>query len=113
MPSKDEQNWAIGMHLSLLSGYLIPGAGFVVPVILWFIKRDSSDYLDREGRKAINFMLSLLIFGLISWALCLILIGFVMLWVLGIFGVVTVILAAVKTANGEDFRYPLSLKFLK
>jgi uncharacterized Tic20 family protein len=113
MATKQEQNWAIGMHLSLLAGYLIPGAGFVLPPVLWLLKRRESGYLDREGRKALNFLLTLLVLGAVCAVLKLVLIGFFLFWLLGLFGLVMVILAALKTANGEDFHYPLTFTFLR
>jgi len=112
MPTKDEQNWGMGIHLSVLGGYLLPCLGFCLPLILWILKRKDSEYLDREGRKALNFVITLLIANAISWVLCLVLVGFFLLWALGIYAVIVVIFATVKTANGEDFKYPFCFHFL-
>jgi uncharacterized protein len=112
-PTKDEQNWGIGIHVSILMGYLLPCLGFVLPLILWLTKRGDSDYLNREGRKALNFIMTLLIASSVAWVLCLVLVGFFLLWVIHIFAVILVVLAAVKTADGEDFKCPLSFHFLK
>ena len=40
-------------------------------------------------------------------------IGIALLWVLAVFNVVCLIVAAVKANNGEPWRYPLCIRFLK
>ena len=49
----------------------------------------------------------------LSAALCLLLIGFFLLWVLGILAVVFPIIAALKARDGELWDYPFCFKFFK
>ena len=52
--------------------------------------------------------------ALISAVLCLILIGFVLLFVVYFGALVLTIIAAVKVSNGDyEYRYPMTLRLLK
>jgi uncharacterized protein len=42
-----------------------------------------------------------------------VLIGFVLLIALGILYVVAVIIGAVRASSGEEYRYPLTIRFVK
>ncbi len=54
-----------------------------------------------------------MIYAVVSAVLTLILIGIVLLIAVGILNIVCIILAAVKAQNGEHYRYPLSIRFIK
>ena len=70
MDTTHHQNIATFMHLSTFSKYFIPLGNFILPAILWVTNRDKSDFIDHNGKSAINFQLSILIYtillGLIS-----------------------------------------------
>ena len=112
MPPSEEKNWAMFCHLAALSGFLIPLGNILGPLIVWLIKKDASPLVDAEGKKSLNFQISILIYMVISAILIFVLIGFVLMIAVGIFALVMIILAAIKTSNGEDFQYPLSIKFI-
>lgn len=99
------------MHLSQFGGYLLPGLGFVLPIVLWLVNADKSEEVSRHGKNIANFMISMLIYFIISGILCLLLVGFVMLAVLAVLQIVFIIIATVKANNGEYWKYPLSIPF--
>lgn len=98
--------------LSHLSAIFPLGFGFVGPLIIWLVKKDDQDMVSEHAKEALNFQLTLLILNIISFILMIVLIGFVMLWILGILNFILVIVATWKAFNGELFRYPFSIKFL-
>jgi uncharacterized Tic20 family protein len=53
------------LQLSAYAQYLFPFGGFIFPIILWSIKKDESEFIDVNGRKSINFQLSLLVYTII------------------------------------------------
>lgn len=107
------RTWCVACHLSALAGFVIPGAGHILgPLIIWLIKRGDSAEIDAHGKEALNFQLSMLIYSLAAGVLCLVLIGFGLLAVLHILNVVFVIIAAVKTSEGQMYRYPLTLRLI-
>lgn len=112
---RDERLWGMFCHLSALSGYnILPGIGFVIgPLILWIIKKQEYSFVDEQGKEALNFQLSMMIYMLASAVLIIVLVGFLLLIALGIFQLVMIIVASIKANNGEHFKYPLSIRFIK
>lgn len=111
---KQTDTWGMLCHLTALSAYVgIPFGHIVGPLVIWLIKKDELPFVDDQGKESLNFEISMSIYALIAGLLCLILIGFVLLFALIIAHVVFVILATVKASNGERYRYPLTIKFIK
>ena len=112
-PDKDACNWAMICHLSALSGYFVPFGHILGPLIVWAIKKDEFAFVDEQGKESINFQLSMTIAYLISIVLCLVVIGFLLLGILAVYALVMMIIAAIKTNDGVDFRYPHVIRFIK
>ena len=64
--SSDVNMWGMFIHLSQFCGYIIPLAGMVVPIVLWQIKKDDADILDRQGRIVVNWILTEVILGIVN-----------------------------------------------
>jgi len=112
--SREEQNWAMGCHLAALAGLVLPFGSLLGPLVVWLLKRADMPMVDRHGKEALNFQITVLIAAIVSAILCFILIGFVLLAILGVAWLVLSIVAAVKVSNGDyEYRYPLTLRFLK
>jgi uncharacterized Tic20 family protein len=106
--------WTVLCHASALLGLLIPGVANVLPpLIVWLVKRADSAEVDAHGKESLNFQLSMLIYALIAGVLTLVLIGFVLLPILYIVNAVLVILASLRASEGQLYRYPLTIRFLK
>jgi uncharacterized Tic20 family protein len=113
-PDKTVRNWAMGCHMIALVGLLGNGIGFVVgPMILWLIKREDHPFIDEQGKEAVNFQITMCIALLISALLIFVVIGFFLLPIVGIVDVVLTIIAGLKAANGEHYRYPFAIRFIK
>lgn len=105
-----ENSYLMLMHLSQFAGVLIPLAGFIVPVLMWIVNKDENARVDRHGKNIVNFMISFVIYAAvlsITW------IGIPLAIVVGIVYVVLVILATVKANNGEYWKYPFTIQFIK
>jgi uncharacterized Tic20 family protein len=112
--SKDVNNWAMLCHLSALVGLLGNGIGFLLgPLIVWLLKRDMHPFVDEQGKEAVNFQITMFIAFFVAAVLIFILIGIPLLIALGILDVVLPIVAAIKTSNGEHYRYPFALRLIK
>ena len=106
-PSSEEKAWAMGCHLIALAAH------FIGPLIFWLVKRESSAFIDDQGKEAVNFQISIVIYLLASYFLCFVFIGFLLVPAVSIFDLVFVIVASVKSYNGEKFRYPMCIRFIK
>lgn len=100
------------MHLSALLGYVMPFANLLVPLVIWLLKKDESPALDRVGREVLNFNISILIYAIVSAILMVVLIGFVLLAALWVFGLVVTIIASVRANEGSFYHYPVTIRFL-
>jgi uncharacterized protein len=112
--NKDAKMWATIVHLAALAGYVIPAAGWVVgPLVVWLIKKDEFPFVNEHGKEALNFQISMFIYAAISFILCFIVIGFILLPVILVTDLICMILAAIKANNGQYFRYPLTIRLIK
>ncbi len=107
MRPDEEKMWAIGAHLGALV------LGFVAPLVVWLVFKDRSAFLNRHGKEALNFQISLMIYLAVSFVLWLIIIGIVITFGLLIAAVIFMVLATIKAANFEDYRYPATIRFIK
>ncbi len=109
----DVNTWGLFIHLSQFFTYIIPLAGLIVPLVLWQVKKDQSAIIDRHGKIVMNWILTEFVLLLLIIPLCFILIGFPLLFILGVLGIVFPIIGAIKAGNGEVWPYPCSIRFLK
>jgi len=114
-PSRNERQWAMGCHLIALCGIVVPvpAANLLGPLILWLVKREDGAFIDDQGKEALNFQISLFIYALACLVLAVIGIGIFLLLPLALFGLVCVIIAAIKASEGVAFRYPACIRFIK
>ena len=106
MRPDDEKLWAVGAHL----GPLV--LGFIAPLIVWLVFRERSAFLDRTGKEALNMQLSYLIYFVVAGFSLILLIGLILLPVVGVAWLVLMIIATIKVANLEDYRYPAIFRFV-
>ncbi|MFO7764569.1 MAG: DUF4870 domain-containing protein [Wenzhouxiangellaceae bacterium] len=109
--AKELRLWATLLHLSLLAGLIIPFGGLVVPVVIYLVKKDDVPGLQPHWHVVVNWLLSALIYAVISIILMLVLIGFVLIWALGLLALIFPIIGAIKANDGEVWPYPLSIRF--
>ena len=105
------RQWATFLHLSLLAGLVVPGAGFVLPIILWQIKKDELPGIDAHGKVVVNWLISALIYGVICGMLFFLLIGIPLLCVLALLSLIFPIIGALRANEGVVWKYPLSIRF--
>lgn len=104
--SKDARNMAMLCHLLGI-------VGFFAPLVIWLNEKDKHRFVNEHGRAAMNYQISIIIYYLASWILCLVLIGFFMIIALVIMHVIFVIIGAVKAGKGKPWRYPIAIQFIK
>lgn len=108
------RTWAVACHASALLGFFVPAGGHILaPLIVWLLKRGESAEVDEHGKESLNFQLSMLIYSVVAAVLMLMLIGFVLLPLLHVANLVLVIIASLRASEGQMYRYPLTIRFLK
>jgi uncharacterized Tic20 family protein len=111
---KSERTWAIFCHLSSLVAFVgVPFGNILGPLVIWLIKKNDMSLVDEEGKAALNFQLSMTIYTLVVLVLCFVAVGLLLIVPIILANVLLVIIASVKTSNGEKFHYPCAIQFIK
>jgi uncharacterized protein len=105
--------WAMFLHLSLLGGFVVPLGGLIAPIIIWQIKKDELPGIEEHWKIVANWLISYVIYFAVCLILCFVFVGFFLLPILGILGIVFPILGGIKANNGEVWKYPMSISFIK
>ena len=106
-PTQDDKTMAILAHI------LTFVVGFIAPLVVYLSKKDQPSFALEHAKESLNFQLSLIIYFTVSLILMIILIGIAMMVILGILTFILVIVATIKAANGEMYRYPLTIRFIR
>lgn len=115
--SSEEKQMGMVAHLSALAGFVIPipFANILGPLIIAFIykDKDKSEFVKYSALEALNFQITIFIAAIISGVLCFVFIGFILLPIVIIVGIVLPIIGGLKAYNGEDYLYPKNIRFIK
>jgi uncharacterized Tic20 family protein len=120
------------IHLSQLLALAVPLLGFIVPIVLWAIKKDDDPSRDRHGRIVINWIISVFIYTVLivtlvlGVAFCVVLstesvalmttIVVPGIMVSSFFTVILIvfpIIGGIKANDGIEWKYPMSIQFFK
>jgi len=111
---REVRKWAMICHIIALVGLLGNGIGFLVgPLVVWLVKREDHPFIDQQGKEAINFQITAFIALFASALLTLLVVGFGLLLIVGLAMTIFPIVAAIKANRGEDYRYPISIRFVR
>ncbi|MDB5357485.1 MAG: hypothetical protein JWN24_3938 [Phycisphaerales bacterium] len=107
-PTKDDQNMA------LLCYILAIFTGWIGPLIIWLMKKETSPFVNDQGKEVLNWEITL-VFAWIagvatSWIFGL---GILIIIVAGICNLIFNILGAMKVSKGIPYRYPFALRLIK
>ena len=111
--SEPERNWAMLSHLSAFAGFFFPFGGIIGPLICWLSRKDESEWVNINGRNALNFQLSMLLYMVLVLPLIFIIIGIPIIAFLATMKVICIIIGSVKASRGEYFKYPLVIPFIQ
>lgn len=111
--TKDERTWAMLCHFAAYSMF-ITGIGYILgPLIVWLIKKDESEFINRHGKEALNFQISMTIYMFCCIPLIIVLIGIPLLIILGIANIVLILIAGIRANDGLEYQYPFTIRFIK
>lgn len=116
----DERGLAVVAHIATLVALYVSAGwlGFVVPLVLWFIAKDSKPFVRQAAAGAFNFNIMLLIVNVVATLIAVFTLGVglivsVPLWIAaGIAALVCHILGTIRATKGEAYRYPLQIPIL-
>jgi uncharacterized Tic20 family protein len=111
--SSEERTWAMGAHLSALIGHIIPFGHILAPLAILIWKKEQMAFVGDQAREALNFQISMTIYGAIAFLLLFVAIGFVLLPLIWVLDIIFTIIAGVKANDGVLYRYPMTLRLVK
>lgn len=107
--SSDAQTWGVIVHAAAFTGFIIPFGNILGPLLVWAIKKDESQFIDENGKQAVNFQITwtlLLIAAALSIA---IVIGIVLFPLLLIAWFILVLIAIFRASGNNVYDYPLTI----
>jgi len=116
--SSDTTTWAMAAHLTAFAAFFV-GLPCIGPLIVYLAKKENP-FVRRHAAEALNFNLSIMLYTLVlavvTFILLFVLVGalLVPLFLLLLAGwIVFVIVASVAASRGEEYRYPLTIRFVR
>lgn len=67
--SKHHKNLSSAIHISTFSKYFFPFGNFIVPLIFWVSNKDQSEFVDKNGKQALNFQITILLYSILIGAI--------------------------------------------
>lgn len=106
MNPADEKLWATLIHIG---GILF---GFLPALIGYLVLKDRGPFIRQHTATALNFQITLLIAYIVGGILTVLVIGLIVLLAAWVLSIVFGIIAAVAANRGEQYTYPLTIKFV-
>jgi len=103
---EDEKLWATLIHVG---GIFF---GFVPALVGYLVLKDRGPFIRGHSTTALNFQLTMLIGYVAGYVTAFVFIGFLVLLAVGVLVLVYGIIAAVAANRGEEYYYPVAIKFL-
>ena len=143
MKQNKQNTNAFLIHISAFAGFVFPFGQIITPLIAWQTLKNRSPFLDEQGKEAINFNLSYTLYAFIlsialiplffrsfftnfnsfnNFQLNLDLSTNNLFSIMGLgsisvilylVGISLIIIAALKAKEGESYKYPFTIKFIK
>jgi uncharacterized protein len=112
LSADQERLWAMLAHLlSFVAAYI--ALGFLAPLIVLLVFGPRSAFVRANAVESLNFNLSWLLYAVVGAILIFLVIGIFILIALGIAYVVLIIIASIRANNGQLYRYPLTIRFVR
>jgi uncharacterized Tic20 family protein len=103
----DERLWATLIHVG---GIFF---GFIPALVGYLVLKDRGAFIRAHTLTALNFQLTMLIGYIVGYILLFVLIGALVLLAVAVVVIIFGIIAAIAANKGENYSYPLTIKFIK
>ncbi len=113
-PKSNDYTMGMLCHLLSFVGLIgVPFGNVIGPLVLWLVKKDEDAFVDETGKEVLNFQISMTIYVAVCFALTLVVVGLFLLPVVIVLNVVYTIIAAIKANEGQCYKYPFTIRFIK
>lgn len=133
-----EQNvrtWSMLCHISALAGLFFTLGNIIGPLLVWQIKKNELPEIEPYGKEALNFQITILIINIFAGIVFAGILGYgfgfghmwrspfyffgggfgigVIISIINFVAWVLAVIAGVRANNGEFYRYPFAIRFIK
>ena len=103
----DEKLWATLIHVGGIFFFFLPS------LIGYLVLKDRGPFIREHTRVALNFQITMAIAYVVGYITIIIVIGGLILIAVGVVVIVFSIIAAIAANNGQLYKYPLTIEFIK
>jgi len=105
--TQDERTMAMLCHL----GGVV--SSFVIPLLIWLIKKGQSKFVDNQGKEALNFQITLFFCYFIGGIIACFGLGLIVILAVWVDCLVFSIIGGLAAQRGEVYRYPMTIRLIK
>jgi uncharacterized Tic20 family protein len=99
--------------LAILSHVLTIVVWIFAPLIIYLLKKEESSFVREHAKESLNFQLTVIVAYIAAGLLVILLVGVFLLVVIAFMQVVLVIIATVRAADNQLYRYPFTIRFIR
>jgi uncharacterized Tic20 family protein len=104
-------------HWAFLISFVVPFTSLIIPLVLYNTTGKDDAFVKANAKEALNLFLFTVIMSFVFLILCLVLIGFPLLFLLVLYIIVFPIIAAIQTMSAKQgdapYRYPVIFRILQ
>ena len=119
-PTDEQRNWAVAAHIgAVVTAWF--AFGFIAPLLVMLAKANDP-FIRRHAVESLNFQISLLIYSAVGFVVAIVItiltVGIGLLILIPVFlvilvaALVAILQATMRASRAEDYRYPLTLRFV-
>ena len=133
-----EQNvrtWSMLCHISALAGLFFGLGNVIGPLLVWQIKKNELPEIEPHGKEALNFQITILIINIVAGIAFIGILGAAFgigrIWrspfsllgggfgigsiiiIINLAAFILAVIAGLKANNGESYKYPFTIRFIK
>jgi uncharacterized protein len=110
-PTPDERTWGMMAHLAAIIASAV-GLPLLGPLVVLLTRGRDSAYVRAHAVESLNFQLTLFIAMVVSSVMLCLGVGFLLLPVVLVGGLVLTVIGTVKASNAELYHYPATLRII-
>jgi len=107
LSESDQRLWATLVHVGGIFFHFLPA------LVGYLVLKDRGAFIQQQTRTALNFQLTVLAGYIVGIFTSVIVVGFFLLIAVGALNIVFSTIAAVAANKGENYEYPLAIRFIR
>lgn len=86
--------------------------GFIIAYFVWQEYRNKSDFIDINGARLLNFHISFVIYEIVAFISCIVLVGFILVPLVSITYFILTLIGMIKYGSHKYYKYPITFNII-